>query len=173
MDKTKLRRKRQDKVVQELAALNPELAALLAAANSTEPEQPKHLEAEGLLRMLNKPNTYVFKICKHCKEPFGTDYHAVAHCSDECRKVELKKQGFHWTPGRTQTERWGGEPPVILSPALVRKLIEFAVLSLDLPHQYIDDLADGGRPRSGPVEGNQKYQGPELLLEEFPTMKWE
>jgi len=87
-----------------------------------------HLEAEAVLRFLRNPAGYLLKTCKReqCQLPFGTDYHAVAYCSDACRAKELQSQiGIVWNPHKTPEERWGGEPPSIIPPAAMMALLGF------------------------------------------------
>lgn len=84
-----------------------------------------YMEAEAVLRCLEKPGQFEFKLCKReeCREPFGTNYRAVAYCSDHCRSKDLQKTGIRWDPTKSPEERWGGEPPLIIPPAAVRTLI--------------------------------------------------
>jgi hypothetical protein len=85
---------------------------------------PPLYEAEAVLLALEKPARFEYKICKReeCKEPFGTNYRAVAYCSDNCRAKELAKIGIHWNPSKPPELRWGGEPPLIIPPSVVKLL---------------------------------------------------
>lgn len=89
---------------------------------------PAHWEIEAVLRSLEKPAAFTYKKCKRCGEMFGTNYRAVAYCSDHCRQVGFQNQtGIRWNPLRsTPEQRWGGEPPLIVSPDVLKKLLPWA-----------------------------------------------
>lgn len=95
-------------------------------------EAPDHtdkpmLEVEGVLLYLNKPTKFLSKKCKACKEPFLSNYHAVAYCSNACRaKTLFAETGIPWNPHKTPAERWGGEAPILIPPAAIKKLRNFA-----------------------------------------------
>jgi hypothetical protein len=86
---------------------------------------PAYHEAEALLQALEKPATHTIKMCKRCGEPFGTNYRGVAYCSDTCRAKALAQIGIRWDWKKSPEERWGGEPPSVLSPQLVKLLQTF------------------------------------------------
>lgn len=100
-------------------------------------QDQKYLEVEGVLLYLNKPAKFISKKCKACKEPFLANYHAVAYCSNACRaKTLFDETGIPWNPHKSPTERWGGEAPILIPPAAVKKLRNFAeslLAQLDQP----------------------------------------
>jgi hypothetical protein len=82
---------------------------------------PKYLLTEHCIRYLERPEAYLKKQCKgpNCNEWFVTSYHAVAYCSDLCRKRRLAELGVDYNPSaKSLEERWGGEPPMVLPTAL-------------------------------------------------------
>lgn len=86
-----------------------------------------HLQAEAVLLYLERPARFIMKPCKLCGEHFGTNYRAVAYCSDAHRAKALTSQtGIPWNPHKTPQERWGGEAPLIIPPSAVNKLRQFA-----------------------------------------------
>jgi hypothetical protein len=122
-------------------------------------KQPAYYEAEALLLAIEKPARFIYKICKReeCKEPFGTNYRGVAYCSDNCRKKDLAKIGIRWSPEKSQEERWGGEPPLIVPPSVVKLLKD--LLSQIEPTQlsYVD-----GSPQPDLLDDSEKTN---LLLQ--------
>ena len=86
-----------------------------------------YLQVEAVLLYLEKPSRFMMKQCKTCGEYFGTNYRGVAYCSNAHRAKTLFEQtGIRWNPHKSETERWGGEAPLIIPPAAVRKLRQFA-----------------------------------------------
>ena len=84
--------------------------------------------AEAVLKFLEKPACFMQKQCarKACGEWFGTNYRGVGYCTDNCRIRSLQEIGIAWDPGKREEERWGGEPPLIVPPAALKKLIQMA-----------------------------------------------
>lgn len=97
-------------------------------------------QGEAVLLWLESPAKFTTKICKRpeCAQPFGTNYRSVAYCSDNCRAKhtsELLGVKWDWTRA-TEEERWGGEPPLIIPPAALRKIQQYVLFFLDtLPTQ--------------------------------------
>lgn len=89
---------------------------------------PAFWDAEAVLRSLERPAAFTYKRCKRCGEMFGTNYRAVAYCSDHCRGVAFQNQtGIRWNPLRaTPEQRWGGEPPLIVPPSVLQLLLPWA-----------------------------------------------
>lgn len=86
-----------------------------------------HLQAEAVLLYLEKPARFITKPCKLCGEYFGTNYRGVSYCSNAHRaKSLLDSTGIRWNPHKSEAERWGGEPPLVIPPTAVNKLREFA-----------------------------------------------
>jgi hypothetical protein len=100
---------------------------LVAAVKEERASRPKagSMDAEAVLLFLRKPAAFTFKVCKRteCGEAFGTDYHAVAYCSDRCRVKSLAAVGLQWDPTKSPEQRWGGEPPLLLPPEAVSVLL--------------------------------------------------
>jgi hypothetical protein len=89
-------------------------------------KQELSLQAEAVLLSLDKPLGFVTKLCRLCGVAFETNYRSVAYCSDAHRAKALKAQGIIWNPHKTQEERWGGEPPLVIPPEARTKLLEWA-----------------------------------------------
>lgn len=86
-----------------------------------------YLEAEAVLLSLEKPARFTTKVCKECGEAFGTDYRAVAYCSDHCRAKALKRIGILWNYHKHPRERWGSpfarvEPPLVIPPDVLKQM---------------------------------------------------
>lgn len=83
-------------------------------------------QGEAVLMFLEAPAKFTTKECKRCKEPFGTNYRAVAYCSDNCRaKAVFEITGMNWDWRKPEEERWGGEPPMVIDPKSFKKLNQF------------------------------------------------
>ena len=92
--------------------------------------QDLSMHAEAVLLSLQQPAHFMSKKCKFCGEYFGTNYRAVAYCSDSHRAKALLAEGIVWNPHKTAEERWGGEPPLVIPPEARRKLVKFAEVLL-------------------------------------------
>ena len=111
-----------------------------------------HLQVDAVLLYLEKPARFIIKICKYCKEPFGTNYRAVAYWSNSHRaKVLYQETGIRWNPHKSEHERWGGEPPLIIPPMAVSKLREFA-------EQLLAQLPESVPPILQPVSESPQYR---------------
>jgi hypothetical protein len=101
------------------------------------------LEAEAVLQFLQKPAKFILKLCKRtaCGEPFGTNYHAVAYCSDNCRAKDLQSQnGIIWNPHKRPEDRWGGEPPLMIPPAAINAMVK--LLGKSRKQSHLDAVQD-------------------------------
>lgn len=129
----------------------PDIQAATAELAEKRHELPAFYEAEGVLRFLEKPASFTVKICKRegCKEPFGTNYRAVAYCSDNCRRRDLERTGIRWNPHKPPEERWQGEPPLVLPPQVIRALI--ALLSQVEP-ELLSKLDESQISEPDPIE---------------------
>lgn len=99
-------------------------------------------EAEAVLLFLEKPARFLQKECKRkeCGEWFGTNYRAVAYCSDNCRIKELAAVGIEWDPSKRPEERWGGEEPLLIPPAALKALLALAQRQAEQPvYEQEDD----------------------------------
>ena len=90
-------------------------------------------QGEAVLLFLEAPAKFTAKLCKRCGEAFGTNYRAVAYCTDQCRSKAVSEQlGVKWDWLRaTEEERWGGEPPLIIPPAALQKIQQFVTWFAD------------------------------------------
>ena len=83
-------------------------------------------QGDAVLLFLENPAKYTAKLCKKCGEPFGTNYRSVGYCSDRCRAKDMYEiLGIKWDYLKPLEERWGGEPPLIIPPAALRKIQQF------------------------------------------------
>lgn len=115
--------------------------------------QTHSLHAEAASAYWEKGKEFRDVTCRECGAIFATNYgHNVRYCSDPCRKKALEKIGIAWSPFKTQHERWGRIPPLIVPPealVLLKELREEGqnhvpteVVSVDLPvssDQWMDD----------------------------------
>lgn len=88
---------------------------------------------ESVLASIRRPGDYTYRTCKRlsCQQPFGSNYRAVAYCSDFCRIRDFEATtGIEWLSNRTPEQRWGGEPPLIIPPDVVYRMFEYAKLIL-------------------------------------------
>ena len=94
-------------------------------------------QGEAVLLFLESPAKYTAKLCKRCGEAFGTNYRAVAYCSDSCRAKTMYEQlGVKWNNFKTEEERWGGEPPLIIPPEALQRIQQLVAWFADnLPTQ--------------------------------------
>lgn len=125
----------------------------------TDRKPDTHLE--GVLSSVRRPGDFTYKVCKraNCKLPFGTNYTSVGYCSDICRIRDFEDlTGCKWNPHKTDEERWGGEPPLIIPPKVLAVLYPFARRILEeferlgmteqslqeLAAQSVPELSDAG-----------------------------
>jgi hypothetical protein len=86
---------------------------------------------EATLTSIRRPGDFIYRLCKRCREPFGTNYHAVAYCSDLCRIRDFELlTGCVWRP-KPAEERWGGEPPLVIPPDVVRKMLRYSEIIVE------------------------------------------
>ena len=84
-------------------------------------------QGEAVLLFLESPAKFTSKQCKRCGEYFGTNYRSVAYCSDNCRSRAMNDifgMVWNWTE-KSEEERWGGEPPLIIPPRAFAKLEQY------------------------------------------------
>lgn len=123
--KQELKTKRNIEKLAALLGLNTDTATVTKHALEDTNYQP----AEATLYFLENPKAFMKKECKRCGEVFGTSYHAVAYCSDNCRIKALQNVGLQWTPGKRAQDRWAGQPPLLIPPAALKLLLEWAMMS--------------------------------------------
>lgn len=98
---------------------------LLAAGAEVVQSRAEILEAT--LASVRKPGSFSYRRCIRCDETFGADYKSVGYCTDHCRITHLyDTTGIRYLPGRTEIERWGGEPPLIIPPSVLKVMIPYA-----------------------------------------------
>ena len=132
MDKRKLARRKQDQAIAFWANLGIEIKP---EEIKTSPEQldkaPQYreLQGEAALLFLTKPERFISKVCEWCSEAFAATYRSVAFCSNSCRAKAFEKQtGMKVDWGaKTDIERWGGEPPLILDPATFKFIADYVM----------------------------------------------
>lgn len=124
--------KRADRAMDALALMLKASGVTTEAITEMRETAPTGREAisrqgDAVLLFLECPAKFTAKLCKRCGEPFGTNYRSVAYCGDNCRSKEISTQiGVKWDWLRaTEEERWGGEPPLIIPPAALRKIQQF------------------------------------------------
>jgi hypothetical protein len=127
--------KKTERAVKGLQSLLAQLGVdqtVIKEAVKNVPLTPQDLSmhAEAVLLSLQQPAHFMSKKCKYCGEYFGTNYRAVAYCSDSHRAKALRAEGIEWNPHKTAEERWGGEPPLVIPPEARRKLVKFAQVLL-------------------------------------------
>lgn len=87
---------------------------------------------EGVLHSIRRPGDYIYKVCKRCAGPFGTNYQSVAYCSDPCRIRDFEDAtGISWNSRKSPEERWGGEPPVVIPPDVIATMLPYAMRILE------------------------------------------
>lgn len=99
---------------------------------------------EGVLVSIRRPGDYTYRLCKRCRQPFGSNYISVGYCSDICRIRDFEElTGCKWNHHKSQEERWGGEPPLIIPPEVVKAMLAYSMrilaeaerLGLPIPRQ--------------------------------------
>lgn len=141
--------------MKRVAAIDPEVAALLAKHNvkapvideevadySNETPETQRFRAEGILYSLEYPlSPRVTKVCKReeCKRPFLANYASVAYCGNECLALDLRQHfGIAWVPhNRVKKEKWEVRAPAQIIPlqALLAMKTIVAQAEADLGYQ--------------------------------------
>lgn len=107
----------EKKALELLAKLGADTSSLKNSSSSYAPRESisqKSLEAEATIAYWESGKVFREKECSHCGRRFATNYASVANCSDKCRAEELAKIGIEWSPFKTQHERWGRTPPLVV-----------------------------------------------------------
>jgi hypothetical protein len=90
----------------------------------TEVRAAIHREAELVVKHLQMKRIPHITVCLNCTESFSTDYEYNKHCSEECLRRTIEKQGIKWNPDKTPEERWQAEQiPSIIAPASLKVLL--------------------------------------------------
>lgn len=121
-------------------------------------------QGEAVLLFLESPAKFTTKQCKRCGEPFGTNYRSVGYCSDGCRARSMEEQlGIKWNWLKPDEDRWGGEPPLIIPPAALRKLQEYVEFFAGIPHIQTERESPADREYLQSIESElQQVPYPEL-----------
>ena len=95
----------------------------------------RSLHMEATLNVLEFPaKPMLTKTCKRelCEEVFMTGYRAVAYCTDECRRLDLRQvygidvvDGFY--RGKNGEDVWGGRTPPFIVPPDALKVMKYLV----------------------------------------------
>lgn len=116
----------EKKALEMLAKLGVDTSKVQASPTTysrTESISEKSLQAEATLAYWESGREFREKTCSHCGKKFATNYNTVGNCSDKCRIEELALIGIEWSPTKTQHERWGRTPPLVV-PQEALELIE-------------------------------------------------
>jgi hypothetical protein len=111
-----------------------EIEQVAAEVKSSLVKTPTFFEAEAALLLFQKPKHMIIKKCRRCRDPFASSYRSVAYCGDVCRQKQLfELTGIRWDPHKSDEERWGGEPPLIVPPSLLKRMLELVA-----ENQYVE-----------------------------------
>lgn len=105
-------------------------------------DSQKHIKKnykEASVYFLYHPDEFIIRQCVECGEPFGTNYRAVACCSELCLVTNFEKvtrMPLEWVIDRLNKpleERYQGfEPPLIVPPQVLKA---FKMVSQNLADQ--------------------------------------
>lgn len=91
------------------------------------PVQTESDKLEATLHSVSRPGDFTYRLCKRCHQPFGSNYRAVAYCSDLHRIRDFEDlTGVKWNSTKTPEQRWGGEPPLVIPPDVVYTMWKYA-----------------------------------------------
>lgn len=133
MDKRKLAKRKQEKALDFWAqmgiAINPAEIVHTSPETLDKAPQYRELQGEAALLFLAKPERFISKKCDWCDEYFAATYRSVSFCSNTCRAKAFEKQtGMKVDWGaKTDIERWGGEPPLILDPNTFKFIADYVM----------------------------------------------
>lgn len=129
MDPRKKAKRDQEKALEMFAKIFGQEVAVESIADPVQMDkapQYRELQGEAALLFLSKPERFITKVCAWCEQSFAATYHYVAYCCNNCRARAFKEQtgvDVDWG-AKTDTERWGGEPPLIVDPETLKHLAE-------------------------------------------------
>jgi hypothetical protein len=87
---------------------------------------------EGVLASIRRPGDFTYRRCIRCNEPFGSNYISVGYCSDFCRIKSFEQlTGVKWSSTKSPEERWGGEPPLVIPPDVVRRMLRYSEIIVE------------------------------------------
>lgn len=129
-------------------------------------KQRQMFHAQAVVKSLEHPTEFrITQVCKHCKDPYTTNYRATAYCSLLCAELNLKAYfGLAWRPhARIRKERWEvlAEPEIVTLQALKAMKLLVARVESDLGYPIEIDEQAFSRLPSG------------LLKEEQPSLAYE
>jgi hypothetical protein len=124
---------------------------------------------EGVLASIRRPGDFTYRTCKRCIEPFGSNYVSVGYCSDVCRIKSFEElTGVKWSSNKSAEERWGGEPPLVIPPDVVRRMWEYSTSLMAYAESQgwasVEDI-----PVSTPVQSVVEFDPPKQDLILQPT----
>jgi hypothetical protein len=142
----------------DVGTADPE--GLVREARLKEIEAKRGDVLEASLRSIHKPHAFTYRKCKHCESLFGTSYYGVSYCSDSCRIIDFNKTtGMTWSGDKSPEERWGGEPPMVVPPEVIKQCLPWAIkiveaakeagldpqeIEKDLDAEYAEQIATSG-----------------------------
>lgn len=141
----------------------------VTSAELDDSPQRQMFHAQGVVKSLEYPTEFrITKRCKHCGDPFTTNYYSVAYCSILCGEYDCKKHfGLAWRPNaRIRKERWEvlAEPEIVTLQALKAMKLIVARVEADLGHPIeIDEQAFSQLP-SGLLKAEQPSSASVLPL---------
>lgn len=126
---------------------------------------------EGVLASIRRPGDYTYRRCKrkNCGAPFGANYHAVAYCSDLCRIRDFEDTtGIKWNGSKSPEERWGGEPPSIITPDVIATMLPYAERIIEEFHRLGMTKLELQQAVEGAQTPEQKLEQP-VQEDSYPT----
>lgn len=181
--------KRADRSMNKLGALLAEYGVSQEVIEEVKENAPSNKEAisrqgEAVLLFLEHPAKFTAKLCRRCEEAFGTNYRAVAYCSDSCRAKDMEKAlGVKWDWLKSEEERWGGEAPLIIPPPALQKIQQLTDWFASIQYtqnqiesqRRLDQEANQSQLQEQQVQGEQalsqdySHTSPDPLLPELST----
>lgn len=142
--------------------------------------QRQLFHAQAVVKSLEYPTAErITRVCKHCGDPFTTNYYSVAYCSVLCGELDCKKKfGLAWKPhARIKKERWEvlAEPEIVTLKALqAMKLIVSRVEAdlgypIEIDQQAFSQLPSGLLKEEKPSSASESQQVPVLPHEDKKT----
>lgn len=100
----------------------------------TDTKEAASRELRLVIELLHRKIELVQRACGECGRTFACDFLYVAFCSDSCRATNLfNTTGIAWDIDKSEKERWGGEPPSVIKPKTLQRLVAFAESILCIP----------------------------------------
>lgn len=166
------------KIAAKLGALGVAVDVDSIQKEATAHRQTESEKLEAVLASVRRPGDFTYRSCKKCGEPFGANYISVAYCSDLCRIRDFEETtGCKWS-AKSQEERWGGEPPLVISPDVVYRMFEYSRTIVryaetqgwvspegTLQPDFLElSATQSNQPSPNPSQLNQAENGPTIAL---------